>query len=117
MISAPGLGFCDQLHQVAVKSESQHDMNMTSIQYSDSFVNQPPGDNVISRVTDWIKSAFAARRARKALLQNIRYLRRLDTATLDDIGVDVHALNCSFATIARANPYVIAKETLSGSRS
>ncbi len=49
-------------------------------------------------------------------MQTIRYLRSLDSATLDDIGVDVHALRAPFARIVRANTYVIGIATFSLTR-
>jgi hypothetical protein len=91
-------------------------MNITSIYLSGSFVNQPPGRKATSRVVDWMKSAFAANRARKTRLQTIHYLRRLAPAILDDIGVDVHALMSPIASIARTNPYVVAIEAATGTR-
>jgi hypothetical protein len=89
-------------------------MNMTSIYLSNPTGIQSPISGSILRVSNRIRQALVANRARRAELHTIRHLRSLDRAILEDIGVDLNALNDSFATITRANPYMIAIASLSG---
>lgn len=91
-------------------------MTATSIFLSGSFVNSPPRNGITSGLAGCIRKALADYRARRTKMQTIRYLRSLDSATLDDIGVDVHALRAPFARIVRANTYVIGIATFSLTR-
>lgn len=91
-------------------------MTSLSIDRLNSLIDQPYVTDIPTRLVSWLKSKLISYRARKARIQSLRYLRGLDPATLEDIGVDVQALNSPIAAVVRANPYIIAIATATGTR-
>jgi uncharacterized protein YjiS (DUF1127 family) len=106
--------------QSASKTELKHvegTTAMSAFYQTNTIKIQSPFGKIWANVPSWITQALVARRERMKERQTIRYLRSLDRETLEDIGVDIHALKGSAAKVARVHPYVVAIATLTGATS